>query len=290
MSDPVVADFVAKFNTERLPRGEPITGRVLLSRQELVLAADSEHATSIPLTSISDIGVGQVPEDLGGFFDATITIAFERNDKRFVAAIEAGNETIDKFSSVLFKTLLNGTHVTVKHPASVGGRVLNEPFRDATVQLSDRAVSFDGDTDSAAIEMGGVVGFDRMRQDIDGTTYPLLIVHHLVDSSAHLSLIAMESPRKLSILGRYLRQAYSKHRGELEDVELGATETKILIALFAGARGRETLSELLDVDTSKITLLVQKLVDAGLVVDGAEHPTLSLKGHICVYSHADEVF
>lgn len=122
MSESVIADFVATFNSERSTRAEPVKGRVLLSQKRLVLAADNSK-TTIPLSAIFDVAVGHVPPDLGDFFDSTVTVAFEKGDDRFVAVVEADDETIEKFSTVLFKALLNGTDTTVQHPAEIGGRV-----------------------------------------------------------------------------------------------------------------------------------------------------------------------
>ncbi|MEF8826735.1 MAG: CheF family chemotaxis protein [Halapricum sp.] len=109
MSESIIADFVGSFNSEQSARAEPVKGRILLSQKRLVLASD-EGKTQIPLTSIFDVAVGHAPDELGDFFNPTVTVAFERNDRRFVAAIEAdGSETIEKFNTVPFKAILNGT-------------------------------------------------------------------------------------------------------------------------------------------------------------------------------------
>ncbi|MEA5385818.1 CheF family chemotaxis protein [Haloarculaceae archaeon H-GB2-1] len=121
MSESVIADFVAKFNSEATSQVDPVKGRILLSQKRLVLAASArDDKLTIPLSKIFDIAVGHVPPDLGDFFNSTVTIAFDHKDRRIVAAVEASDEKIQKFSTVLFKAILNGTEMTIKHPARMG--------------------------------------------------------------------------------------------------------------------------------------------------------------------------
>ena len=109
MSESVIADFVGQFNSEAANRSDPAKGRVVLSQKRLVLAASEDDKLTIPLESIFDIAIGQVPPDLGDFFKSTVTVAFKKNGKQLVAAIEAGDEKIQKFGTVLFKAIINGT-------------------------------------------------------------------------------------------------------------------------------------------------------------------------------------
>lgn len=290
MSESVVADFVAKFNSERTPRGQPIRGRVLLSRDRLVLAADDDHRVSIPLHAIEDVGVGQVPPELGDFFDSTVSIAFTRGGEQYVAAIEADDGTIGKFSTVLFKSILNGTAVTVKHPASEGGRVTDEPFRDATLSLRSQSVLFRRPAATVALQLAAVTDFDRARREIEGATRPVLVVHHTTDGRAQTTLAALDSTRKLSILGRYLRLEYAELVRELGDIDLGDDETEVLVAVYSGGGGAGiSLASVLDMDAARVTMLLNSLTEQGLLVEGPDGTTLSPKGRVYLNHHMDDI-
>lgn len=290
MSESVIADFVAKFNSENTPRGEPITGRVLLSQKRLVLAANDSTKVTIPLSSVFDIAVGHIPPDLGEFFDSTVTVAFERNGNRYVAVVEAGDEKIDKFSTVMFKAILNGTEMTIKHPARVGGRVTDEAFTPAKLFVRPRQVRLKNGSSAVEIGLSRVTEFDRSDRRIGGATRPVLQVRHMADGQSMMTLAATESPRKMSILGRYLRLEYSELTNELRDLDITTDEKEILVALYSGA-GQQgvSLANIVDKDPSQVTMLLNELEEDELVADSSAGTTLTPKGQVVVSTYLEDV-
>jgi len=290
MSESVIADFVARFNAESTARGKPVKGRVLLSQKRLVLAANDEERATIPLSSVFDIAVGQVPEDLGGFFDSTVTVAFERSGTRYVAAVEADDEKIEKFATVLFKAILNGTDVTVKHPARVGGRTTDAEFVPAKLYLRPRSVRFERAEGGLEIGLSTVTEFGRSDREVAGSKRPVLEVRHMGGGESTMTLVATDSTRKMSILGRYLRLEYSEVLAELEDIEVTTDEKELLVALYSGAGTQGiSLTDILDRDPSKVTMLLNGLADDDLVVDSEEGTRLTPKGQVVVSNHLGDV-
>ncbi|MFB6083650.1 MAG: CheF family chemotaxis protein [Halorientalis sp.] len=287
MSESVIADFVAKFNASASERGEPVTGRILLSQKRLVLAADAGK-TTIPLSSIFDVAVGHVPQDLGQFFDSTVTIAFRKDDRRHVAAVEAGDDKIEKFSTVLFKALLNGTTMTVKHPARLGGRVTDAAFHPAKLYLKPRQVRFKGPDSSFTVDLSTVTRFERNTREIDGRKREVLSVRHMQDGQAITSLAAVDSGRKMSILGRYLRLEYSDIVADLEDIELSDEETELLVAVYSTGPG-VSLAGVIDAEPSHVEMLLGDLRKKGLIADGQEETELTAKGRIVVSDKLEDV-
>jgi len=287
MSESVIADFVATFNSEASARAQPVKGRILLSEKRLVLAGDDGKVT-IPLTSIFDIAVGHVPDGLGDFFSSTVTVAFERSGNRMVAAIEAEDDKIGKFTTVLFKAILNGTDVTVKHPARVGGRVTGESFKPAKLFLEPERVRFRQADDDVNIDLSTVSDFNRLTRDINGTEQAVLAVRHLNNGQAALSLAAMDSPRKMSILGRYLRLEYSDLMADLEDVTLSGEQIELLVAVYSTGPS-VSLANVLDMDSSQLTMVLNDLREDELLVDGEEGPKLTPKGRVVVSNHLEDV-
>jgi len=290
MSESVIADFVGKFNSESSPSGEPVKGRILLSEKRLVLAAHDDEKRTIPLSDVFDVAVDHIPPDLGDFFDSTVTVAFRRGGNRYVAVVEADDEKIEKFSTVLFKVILNGTELTIKHPARVGGRVTDAEFRAAKLFLQPQAVQFKHGDGTVDVGLSTVTGFERSKREIAGTTRPVLEIRHMHDGQSTVTVAAVDEARKMSILGRYVRLEYAELMAELEDIDLTRDRTEILVALYSGA-GEEgmSLANVVDKDPSQVTMLLNRMEENGLVADSADGTTLTPKGRVVVSNHLEDV-
>jgi helix-turn-helix protein len=290
MSESVIADFVAGFNASTVDRGEPKKGRIVLSQKRLVLAtkASSGGKVTIALSDIFDVAVGHVPPDLGDFFKSTVTIAFRKDDHRHVAAIEADDGKISKFSTVLFKALLNGTAMTVKHPERVGGRVTGESFHPARLSLKPQAVTFEGPDASFAIDLSTVTDFEQTKREIKGGLRETLQIRHMHNGQAMTSLLATDSSREMSLLGRYLRLEYSDIVEDLADIELTEDKTELLVAVYSTGDG-VSLASVLDAEPSQVTMLLNDLEADGLVTSTQSGTELTPKGRIVVSDRLESV-
>lgn len=290
MSESIIADFVAQFDSSVATRAEPAKGRVLLSSKRLVLAVNSNDRLTIPLRSIADVAVGHVPDEIQGFFESTVSVAFELNGRRHKAVVEAADSTIQKFATVLFKAILNGTKMSVKHPARVGGRVTDESFVDCQLFLRPQSVRFKTAAELVEIELATVTKFSRSNREINGGEQPVLELQHMPSGEAMVTMAAMNTPRKMTILGRYLRLEYTELMNELKDVEISADEKEILTAIYSGG-GQEgvSLAGIVDLDPSNVTMVLNRLEEKELVVDTASGTKLTPKGQIVVNRHLEEV-
>lgn len=290
MSESVIADFVGTFNSEVTTRDEPIQGRIVLSQRRLVLAASESDTLTIPLSSIFDIAVGHVPEHLGDFFKSTVTVGFERDDRRFVAAVEADDDTIDKFATVLFKALLTGTTVTIAERERVGGRVTDEGFRETSLVLRPGAVAFQHGGDTFEVDLGSVVELERTSREFDGTRRPIIRFRHMMDGTAVTTAVSMTAPRKMSILGRYLRLEYADIMQELAELDLGRDETEVLVAIYsAGGMADVPLAAILDKEAAAVSMLVSDLTADGLLEETDDGPTLTPMGEVVASRHVGDV-
>lgn len=281
MSESIIADFLGKFNAEQTLRGEPVAGRILLSRKRLVLAADGDTNLQIPLSSIFDVAVGSVPADLGDFFDSTVTVAFDRGGERYLAAIEADDEKIQKFSTVLFRAILDGTPTSLAHPARRGGVVVDQEFGEATLQVRPGVARFETDDGVVAVDLSAVIGFDRDSRTVGDRPRPVVAVHHETDTGPVTTYATTGSSRKRSILGRFLRLEYADDVADLADVDLSTAQRRLLLALYADAND---LATVLDVDAGEIAGMFADLATADLLTRGDDGPELTHLGRVAVSS------
>jgi len=285
MSETVVADFVGRFfvpGTE----GDPPTGRIVLSRRRLVLASD-EGKETIPLSAVFDVKVGQVPPEMAGYFDDTVTVAYGRDGERAVAAIEGNGDDIDRFATVPFKMLLNGMRALVRHPAKVGGRVVETESRTATLDVTQGELSFEG-PEPFTVTLRDVVSVERADRDLGNGNHPVISFRHIEDGTAVTSQVGMTSSRLTNVLGRYIRLRYAEVRAELEDVELGEEETEVLVAAYS-AGPSVSLSRVVDIESRRLTMLLNGLVEEGLLVDTEEGTRLTARGRVIVGRRIESV-
>jgi len=256
----------------------------------LVLAASENDKLTIPLESVFDIAIGQVPPDLGDFFRSTVTVAFEKNGNRLVAAIEADGDKIEKFGTVLFKAIINGTETTVKERARVGGRVTDEAFRRAKLFLKPGSVEFRRNDGSFTVDLQTVSSFERETREISGASRPVLVVRHMQDGTAITTEAALASNRRLSLLGRYLRREYSELMEQLRKVDLTKGKKEVLVAMYStGDMEGMPLASILGKDSSEVSMLLQDLEEDGLIQDSADGPTLTPTGQVVASRHLEDV-
>jgi len=289
-SESVLADFVATVDSDVLRTAEPVRGRVLLSQQRLVLAVSGDDTLTVPLSSVVDVGIGQVPEELGGFFNSTVTVAFETNGSQHVAVVEGDDGPISRFLLLLFRALLDGTKLQVRHPARVGGRVTDEPFGAATVSLKPRAVGLERGDETVDIKLDSVTRFRRTRRELASSLRPVVEVNHVSGSRAVVTQLASASARTLSVLGRYVRLEYAELVAELSAIDLSREKTELLVAVYSGA-GQDgmSLAQLLDRSGAEVTAILSALERDELVLNGPDGPTLTPKGQVLVTQHFEEV-
>jgi helix-turn-helix protein len=287
MTPSVLADFVANFAHGADPDGEPRQGRVLLGEDQLVIAAGADERITIDLDAIFDVALGEVPAALRPHFDGAVVVGYERNDERQTVVVESQRDVADRFADALFKTILNGTEATVRHPAREDGRVRDpEPFH-APMYVTDDGVSLRGDGVQLTIDPGEVVGFGRTEGSIDGRERQLLQVRHLDGDRVLSTHLAIETGRTRALLGRYLYREYGEAISTVRDLDLSAEETRALVALYAGAEP-SALESILGEDAPPVSRLLGTLADRDLLTD-ADSATLTRTGKVAADEFAARI-
>jgi len=285
----VLADFPGRFSIAGSERDGPAEGRIVLGEDRLVLAASEDENVTIPLTAVFDVAPGNEAAMLDAIPGTPVTVAYENGTSRTTVVVTADETAIAKFTTVLFKALLNGTPVTLKHPAKVGGRVLDTAFKGGILSLQSGGVVFDTDEGPVTIPLSSIVDFDRETRTVDGTDRPVLVVSHMDNGEALTTLAATDSPRKLSILGRYLRQTYDRVLESLQQISLSEPETETLATLYSTGDMDVSLTSVLEQNPETVKRILHALHQKGLIESGENNPVLTANGQIVVNQYLERV-
>jgi helix-turn-helix protein len=290
----IVVDFIANFVAGGDAAFDPVKGRVLMSQRRLVLAT-SETKTTVPIASIFDIAVGQVPPEVEEFFDYTVMVGYVEDARRKTTVIGGDRETIEKFSLLLFRAVLNGSVALITHPAKVGGRVMDTPERKSGLHLDYESVWFkggdvaDAEDGPISIDLASVVFFEVVeRSDGADGTHLVLSVQHVEDGQTVTSEITMASRRKMNILGRYLRLIYHWIKADVRDIDVEEHELEVLVGLYSTNEGID-LASLLDVDDGELAVRLESLHEDGLVTDAEQPVDLTPQGRFIVNEEFEDI-
>jgi len=255
-----------------------------MSKRRIVLASD-DAKTTIPLQGVFDVQHETAPGDLARFFEDTVTIAYERDGQRHVAVVEGGGDTVDRFVTLVFKGLLHGTAVHVKHPARRGGRVTDQSFQPGKLGLAPGKLLLE--SVGATVDLSTVSDFERVDRELNGSTRQLLSVRHMGDTGPITTELALNSGRKMNLLGRYIRLQYTHLKQELKDVSLTDEEVEALVATYSSGPDA-SLAAVLGIDASRVTMLLNNLIEKELVTDN-DGITLTSLGRAAVSEHIEDV-
>ncbi|MFC7072525.1 CheF family chemotaxis protein [Halovenus rubra] len=285
----VLADFVAHFTSETADWDDPTEGRILLSESQLVLAKDEEQKEVIGLDQVFDINTETTPKFVEPMPGRPVTVAYQSGNNRVTAVVSADKTTSKKFETVLFKGLLSGTYMVLKHPAKVGGRVMDTEFQGGIMGLSTNAVTFEIDEGPVTIPLDSVVDFSREQRTVNGENRPVLVVSHMDNGEALETVAASDSSRILSILGRYFRGTYEELLASLQQISLSNAETEALTTIYSTGDMDVSLPSVLGMDPKKVKRVLHSLHDNGLIEAGENGPVLTAKGQIVVNEYLERV-
>lgn len=286
MSESVVADFTTDVIPDTGEFAEPVRGRVVMSDKRVVIATPGTQRT-IRISDVFDIAYGSAPPELREFFEDTVTVASRDENGRHVALIEGADDTVRRFTDLLFKAVINGTDVLVRHPARRGGRVTDSAAKPATVFLRPGMVLFKG-AQEFTIEASTVSHFERHARAIGGEEREVLSVRHTPEMESVTTEIALDSSRRMNVLGRFLRTEYSQLKEELAQLDISERETEAMVGLYSGGSDA-SLAGVLGMESNQVTMLLNSLVEKGLVEEGESGMTLTPIGKLAVSSRIEQV-
>lgn len=288
MSSEPLAKFSAAVVAERAAWSGPKRTAVVLRQGELAFEA-GDGRLSIPLQSVFDVKVGSVPPMFESLPGVGVTVAYETDGDRVVAAFGAEESVVRKFFPAIFKTILNDTLVKIKHPATRGGRVTGAAFESALLSIASKAVVFDADAGQIRIGIDAVIGFSRTQQAIQGADRPAMVVRHVGQGTAVTTRVATESPRTLSLLGRYLRRQYDERLASLRQLSLADAEIKTLVTIYSTRGTGVAPGDVLDFPAKQVRALLGSLQKKSLIRRGESGPELTTTGQVVVTQYLERI-
>lgn len=261
--------------------------RVRLEDDRLELE-DRDYRASLDLQSIFDLKLGPPPMSVAGTFSGTtLTIAVEAEhdfgetgrDIYFISGRDEGS--LEQFGQLLYKSVLNGTEVAVRHPSEIGGRRTNSAFTIGELHLGNRNVGFTGIDVPFKVDIESIIDFSRVERELLGEEREIITVEYVKEGRSIVFEAALNPDRKRYLLGRYLRLEYSKIQRQLGKIDLSPAETKALATLYT-MNGKSKLQTLLS-GRSESSIKVLKLLKRRGLIEGRDgYVELSPKGWIMI--------
>ncbi|MFB6211691.1 MAG: CheF family chemotaxis protein [Halobacteriales archaeon] len=257
MASGAVAQFSGSILGDIPHADGPTTSKITLDQDRLCVDSaqlpdddgeiDDEWSIEIPLASVFDIVLGPPPQAIADHFTTeTVTIAYDEDGRSVLHIGHPDESTLSRFGNILFMSILNETDIVFRHPAEIGGRVTGQSSAPGELYLRENTVQVLNPTGSFTIPSNAVIDFSTQQREFDDEALPCVSVSYLGDGTSILAEIAVDSQRKINLLGRFLRRKYRKLRRELSDFELSEDEIEVLTKLYTlggQAKVRSLLSE-----------------------------------------------
>lgn len=156
-----------------------------------------------------------------------------------------------------------------------------------TIALQPGRVAFNGQ-ESVSVEVSTVSNFERIHREFRGTDQPVLSVTHAPEMQSMTTQVALEADRKMNILGRFLRTEYSQLQEELADLDVSDREAEAMVGLYSGGDDA-SLASMLGMESNQVTMLLNGLLEKGLLEEHAEGMALTSLGKLAVSSKIEQV-
>lgn len=250
-----VADTTGKFTQvvrdgRRLNDVGWIPGRILLSNRRLVLAGNAGKRT-IPLSKVTELGgrhdVNQLVAKVAGY----VSIRFD-NDVVLVAA-----EDPESFEIDCYRAFLDQRTALVRHPAVEGGVVQDTSWERARMKVDDEGLNVALESGAfVRIELDDISAVEAGERTVQEERTRVVEVEHTDEvTSVQTHLAAPEN--RGPILESFLRKG-----AELSEsaVDLGATETEVLMALYSGVSPFE-IPDFLNKEVDDVEAIFEELLE-----------------------------
>ncbi|WP_254272481.1 CheF family chemotaxis protein [Haloarcula marina] len=260
---------------------DPLVADLSLRSDALVVENDA-FVGEIDLGNVFDVKLGARPQAAPSSFNTPVlTVGFERDGRRRVLFVTTDSETLTSFGGLLYRRLLDGKEVAVRHPAEVGGRVTDATFDIGRLHVVPERVGCTQIATPFDLKLEDIVDFWRATEELLGDRQSVIHIQYVRNGVAVSLDLALNPPRVQHLLGRHLQRRYVETRREIRRLDVPPVAIRALVRLYS-RRGRATAASLVERESVSARALVDGLRRRELVeaVDG--EVALTSRGWILV--------
>lgn len=288
VTSPVQVSVSTRFAGQGIENGRPTGGSIVLGQRELVLVSRDQTGVAdtlrIPFDSIVDVAPGYVPGPLEGVFDETVGVAYndDRDDRKIVVC-ELPRDIGWDFQQTLFTSLLDDVE-TVAANLSEGIDDISEIEPETrTLSTTERTIKLenpDTETLPVRIRLSTIVGIEEKPMETEVGYQMGLTIHHL---RVNANVVTMEmrptSEVEKQLLQRFLTEHHERQLAKARNASLSNEQREVLDALHDAGDGRDLVA-IVDMNTARVSKVVQSLKDLGLVRDSRTGVALTGTGYL----------
>jgi hypothetical protein len=281
MSDRI--EFSATVLCERV-HGGPTAADVAFGDDALRVETE-DGSLVVARSDVFDVRRGSAPRVATEFFTGEVlTIGFEGNGGRDVLFVDGTRRSLRKYAGLLYRWLLDGTEVAVRHPSEVGGRVTGETFDTGTLRVTPGKVGCTGIGYPFGTDLDTIVHLSRSEGELLGERRTMIDLQYVRDGTVVSLDLSVDTPRRQHLLGRHLRQEYDDIRRAVRTVDLPAAAVRTLYKLYS-LRGSAPPSALFGGSPNASAEILRGLGRADLVQLTDDEVGLTSRGWILVTEH-----
>jgi len=264
----------------------PTTADLTLADDNLRLESEAGSLTAAQ-SDVFDVSVGSSPRAATDFFTGSVlTVGFDTDDGREVLFVDGSRGSLEAYAGLLYRWLLDGREVGIRHPAEVGGRVTGQPFDIGTLRVTPGKFGCTGINYSFGIDLDRIVHLSRFEGKLLGDRRTMIELQYVRDGRAVSLDLSVDPSRIQHLLGRHLRQEYDESRRAVRGLDIPKVAVRTLYKLYS-LRGAATPATLFDGPSDASAAILRGLMKAGLVRFADDEVELTSRGWILVTEHVD---
>ena len=225
-------------------------GRILLSNRRLLVATDDGKLT-IPLSEVHSLGGRYDVNQATASVSEYVSLRHDNDVLLFSLPDTKG------FKWALYRALLDGEIVLVKHPAVEGGVVQETEWEKARVSIETDSVGLAVASGSfVEMDLADVGGAAADERTVTGQERPVVEVEH-AESETSVETHMAGNERRSALLESLFEEG--ARRNEVE-VDLDGPEQQVLMALYSGVSPFE-IPEFVGLDIEEVEEIYERLID-----------------------------
>jgi hypothetical protein len=211
MRERVSLDTSGKFVYSNDDTG-PQQARVLIGRDQVVIAPSTQQVIRIDVSQIFDITVGTPPSDLKVAFEKIVTIAYEQADARETITVEPSTVSSRECANTIVREILAGVDVHVRYSIEGSDKTDHPDTKTGSLFVTDDELQIDTKSERISIALQAIRAYRKRRKTIQETTWPIVEVHHRNGDQLQATQLAMRRGANQQLLGRYIESKNSKEK------------------------------------------------------------------------------